>query len=76
LVKCVASPLKEPNAGICNSHASMMPFKQRYTKFVFERTDPTAQCRLPKAQRTCCASDAQVLGDDQCMRDGNRVNPC
>ena len=46
LVKCVASPLKEPNAGVCNSHASVMPFKQRYAEFVFERTGPDGSVQI------------------------------
>ena len=76
LRKSVAGLVEESSSSICDSYAGVMPFEQRHTKPVFEGTHVAADGRLPDAQRTRSSSDAQVLGDDKGLRDGNRVNRC
>jgi hypothetical protein len=55
-------------------HTVQLTFEQRNAEFVFERPNATANCGLSNAENFGRPAEARVIGDDQRLGYGNKIN--
>jgi hypothetical protein len=69
-----ACPLQKPAPGLCEADPGGVSLEQRHAQFVLQRPYPPADDRLPDTENLGGTAEAQMLGNQKRLCDGNEVN--
>ena len=69
-----AGPLQKPAPRLREPDTGRVALEQRHAQFVLQRPNTAADGRLPDTENLCGAAEAQMLGYQKRLCDGNEVN--